>query len=95
VNGDLVAFLRARLDEDEAWVSQWSERGGSHWQWMETRLLREVEAKRAILARYEQVAATWRDELHGGATAGTMGFVILRIAAVYSDHPDYRPEWKP
>jgi Family of unknown function (DUF6221) len=58
------------------------------------RALREVKAKRAII----RLAATGREWTDGsaGATAGYAAVVVsdaLRaLAAVYSDHPDYRAE---
>jgi predicted Rossmann-fold nucleotide-binding protein len=49
------------------------------------RTLREVEAKRAILAQWEAMPAD----------SPVLTFAIHNLAAVYSDHPGYRPEWKP
>jgi hypothetical protein len=143
VSDDLVAFLRARLDEDEAaataatagpweWddstdIGEWGHRGPklmsatATWTTSEgrgpypvtvlagygydawgldvgdgdkafiarydpARVLREVEAKRAI------VKSESSPYLAGHAPAT----VTLRyLAAVYRDHPDYQPEWKP
>jgi hypothetical protein len=49
------------------------------------RVLREVEAKRAILG--------WADS---PALPGyERGYVIGALAAVYRDHPDYDPAWTP
>jgi Family of unknown function (DUF6221) len=66
------------------------------------RVLREVEAKRAILKAYEWVAAHKAD---GGGIERDYNFrsgqvisletAIRFLAAVWSDHPDYRQEWKP
>lgn len=58
------------------------------------RVLREVEAKRQIL------------EAHGGDLGPQVMFcphcehdtpcpTVRLLAAVYADHPDYRPEWAP
>jgi hypothetical protein len=49
------------------------------------RVLREVEAKRAIVAAVA--------ESPGEATG--LGVAMLHLAAVYADHPDYRQEWRP
>ena len=110
---DLVAFLRARLDEDEAAAKTGSDPGwrsdGPYLGWVAggiaaqfkwttdaahaarhdpARVLREVAAKRAILDEAESELA---DDL-----AAVMPRDRLRhLAAVYSDHADYRPEWKP
>ena len=118
---DLIAFLNARLDEDETAANAATQ---GPWQAGETpgnrktmipcifvaygtarpdaghvlyeadygtpadvaciarhdpaRVLREVAAKRAILASH---SVTWT--------------VVEQLAAVYSYHPDYRAEWKP
>lgn len=117
---DLIEFLSARLDEDEASAARSQSvrnmlddqhrqitpdaRYGAEYVWRETaaspaRWHREVAAKRAILAWF------------GGSDPdgpAAMGIAAARdwalrsiaaqriMAAVYSDHPDYRPEeWKP
>ena len=66
------------------------------------RVLREVEAKRKIITRYEfaanQVAV---HAVNGNAAesdawdkiAGALSLDVGNHAAVYSDHPDYDPEW--
>ena len=51
------------------------------------RVLREVAAKRAILAL--------ADAGEGYAYSVAMERVVVQLAAVYSDHPDYRAEWRP
>ena len=84
---DLVEFLRARLDEDEHWAQvskldgRWFDRG---------RVLREVEAKRAMLAELTRWPFDYRPECDDP----TRLFVRL-LALPYSDHPDYDPEWAP
>lgn len=61
------------------------------------RVLREVEAKRAIMALLAETEAC----LNRGYTDIERGaqLVLLRacqcVAAVYSDHPDYKQEWAP
>ncbi len=56
------------------------------------RLLREVTAKRAIVR-------AWLDGLHDQHPAGAARHprvpdaVIAELAGVYSDHPEFRPEW--
>ena len=100
---DLVAFLAARLDEDEAAaraaepfyedrdlvsemvhigfdaeVPQHAERHDP------ARVLREIAAKRAILA---EMSASWRQSWTAAFTT------LYAIAAVWSDHPGYRQEW--
>ena len=62
------------------------------------RVLREVAAKRAIVGDENEGLAmiavhergTWPDELTREADR-----ILRQLAAVWSGHPDYRPEWKP
>jgi Family of unknown function (DUF6221) len=68
------------------------------------RALREVEAKRAILAEHGP-ASGGRDPdrcrvctaIHDGRAARFRAPcpTLLSLAAVYSDHPDYQQEWAP
>lgn len=88
---DLLAFLAARLDEDEA-----AHKASAIGPFEPRRALREVAAKRAILARCEPFAGTnlgqhlqWSQEQQG------LHFALHQMAAVYSDHPDYDQEWRP
>lgn len=70
----------------------------------EHRSVREVAAKRSVLARHEPLPGL-NDELFcAWCSTDTGGPELdwpwpcqdaLAIAAVYSDHPDCRPEWKP
>lgn len=164
---DLVAFLRARLDEDCLWATEASRcdgertaEGGVHWQWVaksndqevtpdpsreewvgeiaeeavslrscETwprrhvgdlpqfaihtaedvpsavgghiirhdpaRVLREVEAKRVLLADYERFVAERRRMMGGWDSYPEPSPVLLAFAAVYADHPDYLEAWRP
>jgi Family of unknown function (DUF6221) len=88
---DLVAFLAARLGEAEALA-----RRALIWQPL---ALRMVEAGRAILAEHAGGYPGYCAVCHAG------GFdwdperwpcaTVRALAAVYSDHPDYRDEWKP
>ena len=55
------------------------------------RVLREVESKRAILAQLSEVDVVMTHDV-GGHNA--IGRAVRHLAAVYSDHPDYRQEWK-
>jgi hypothetical protein len=68
------------------------------------RVLREVEAKRAILALHEPLLSSYGEPsvcrscwpqpwigTHPLAPCPTM----RNLAAVYSDHPDYDPSWAP
>ena len=95
----LTEFLAARLDEDEHDARAFGTAGPP-------RMLREVEAKRKLLARHQpraldqwQVCSNCRPvdpECPGDLTSVLWPCPDLRdLAAVYSDHPDYQQEWKP
>lgn len=56
------------------------------------RIERECAAKRETLKRY----ALYADEAfpdHGGGYASASEDAMRDLAAVYSDHPDYREDW--
>ncbi|NUQ98588.1 MAG: hypothetical protein HOY79_19215 [Streptomyces sp.] len=72
------------------------------------RVLAEVDAKRRIIAAYEQTAQlkwpddpnmilTVKDRIMNQAIGRVEGLMTaLRLLALpYADHPDYRPEWAP
>jgi hypothetical protein len=90
---DLVTFLRARLDEDEALVA-----GGVFSSARplyrsnegeivipDGRLLREVEAKRRIIAEHD--ASEFCERV-------ALSEVLFLLTLPYDQHPDYRPEWR-
>jgi hypothetical protein len=75
------AFLEARITEDEAearWVADEGDHGSSYVQHPD-RILAECKAKRALIE-------TYADE-HGSLSC------LIPLASVYSDHPDYNPQW--
>jgi hypothetical protein len=102
---DLVAFLHARLDEDERYLNS-----NRHHLWTQ-RPLREIEVKRAIVAEHgpdctgffgETVPAmcqrciTDREGYEEQWQGDPYPCLTLRLlAAVYSDHPDYQQAWVP
>jgi hypothetical protein len=105
----LIAFLRARLDEDDLTVREGSTSPdlvtGIPSSYADAavathitrfakadRVLREIEAKRRILADYERYAAERRRAMGGWYDEGASPIVAV-LAAVYADHPDYKPEW--
>jgi len=102
VSADLAAFLRARLDEDE--YGPWPHRSTCQMLRpvpenfpfatfscdcdLAARWAREVEAKR-------QVVDYLASELADDPTSVMDQDLLRALAAVYSDHPDYREEWRP
>jgi len=62
------------------------------------RVLREVEATRAVLAEYEHALERRAEHPDDVASAGallTMVRVMKLLALPYAEHPDYRKEWRP
>lgn len=93
--GGIVEFLLARIAEDEreanACLAQWARGdGGTPRRWY--RVEAECRAKRAII---EMWAARQEDHLVVQAHATGLGLAIKALAAVYADHPDYQPAWRP
>ena len=81
-------FLLARISEEEkVWMTVAiapRQLGKTH----ARKHLRECDAKRRIVERIQQ-----RRQRANVTT--TMLEILLDLAAVYSDHPDYREEWRP
>lgn len=106
---DLVAFLRARLDEDEAAADAALYPPPGHydkgWQAetlrkLAARVLAEVEAKRRIVDRYEANLDRQTDpeesQLDADIIVGEYeDWTLPAIAWPYADHPDYAPAWRP
>ncbi|MEV0149084.1 MULTISPECIES: DUF6221 family protein [unclassified Nonomuraea] len=113
---DLIAFLRARLDEDEQAALDWQQHKqvlteqfmndphrkhvrlrrepvtdarlseyAYHDRFEPARVLREVEAKRALVGLWSRASS---DDRRGG-------YSLRTLALPYADHPDYRHEWRP
>lgn len=64
------------------------------------RVLREVEAGRRILARYQDCLARMEDPDYPQAAARDQAreyedFVLPNLLVQWADHPDYRQEWAP
>ncbi|MPY55615.1 DUF6221 family protein [Streptomyces acidicola] len=101
---DLIAFLRARLDDDE-------QLGEIHKPDCDARIPYEWEfvcrcglpARRSgdIAAKREVIKfAAWLDQNRAGSEfmegrAQSARHVLRLLALPYADHPDYREEWRP
>ncbi len=98
----LVEFLLARIAEDEMvakevpgpsdekGLSWWGEYG--HLSVSPARVLAEVDAKVRITEECRGWLADRGDDYGARALAG----MTLRLLALpYTDHPDYREEWRP
>jgi len=106
VSADLVAFLRARLDEDaiRATLREWHAADceelptpGSEYTYpcncgVPERLAADVDAKRRILDLHKAMALN--PDVHSDAWTA-LGDLLHLLALPYASHPDYRPEWAP
>jgi len=68
----------------------WTEQAAHIAAWDPARLLREVEAKRRIII-HAQGAEQDVPDIYAYDLAAD--YVLRALAAVYSDHPEYDPEW--
>lgn len=104
----IVEFLEARLDEDEADATEadgdrllaWSKHdkmvivdSGFMQTFTPSRILREVAAKRAIIADHRRFMAEERRRMNGWVPNEWDLPTLKALASVYSDHPDYQQEW--
>ena len=111
----LTEFLEARLEEDRAlaqaaiddlygeddcYFDTSNEHISSHYlHHQPSRVLREVEAKRALLAIHNARDSWGHCTGCGVDSDGSLYMVIddcptlKALAAVYSDHPDFDPNW--
>lgn len=100
---DLIAFVTARLDEEEPYAAEAAEDAGDD----PVRAVREIAVKRAILnahrtrVHYRMPSAPefGRDYFcetcsHEYAFSGWCE-TLTALAFVWSDHPDWNPKWKP
>lgn len=89
---ELVDFLTQRLDEDEAVASHGD--GGilDHEDaWFNTaRVLREVTAKREILAAHRRQV----EDDDPNAYIVRSGVLLRALALPFSDHPDFQEQWR-
>ena len=98
---DLIAFLNARLDEDEYadWHVYDCAGRDSGCCAVPARTLREVAAKRAIITRYAAVLQSFNDRGNGlwpdvSRREKSHAYATLcDLAAIWSDHPDYQDGW--
>lgn len=62
------------------------------------RVLREIDAKRQLLARYERAMENRRahpDDLASAGALLALHGVVKLIALPYEDRPGFREEWRP
>jgi hypothetical protein len=64
--------------------------------WDPARVLREIDAKRQLLDRYEELRAASKEQgLIGDVTEEYQDFLLRLLALPYADKPGYREEWAP
>lgn len=81
---DVVAFLRARLDEDEDYLRRaWPEDPP----YRDDRVRREIEAHRRLL---DEMAP---DLAHDNGGPSTAHWTLGVLTSVWADHPDFDPDW--
>jgi hypothetical protein len=105
----LIEFMLARLDEEQ----QSAEAAVAHWagglsavpesirqhvaQYSPDRVLADVEARRAVVVRYERSISGEPREYATSASVAlprlTLAEAVFRLATVYSGHPEYRDAW--
>jgi hypothetical protein len=98
---DVVEFLRARLDEDEAAAKAWLPFGNPNAEQRQhvashdpARVLADVESKRGVVAKCE--AALRGQTRPGEELMKTLAVLVLEgLATAYADHSDFREEWRP
>lgn len=62
--------------------------------WDPARVLREIDVKRQMLDRYEELLAASKEEgLIGDLTEEYQDFLLRLLALPYGDRPGYRKEW--
>lgn len=94
----LPEFLLARYAEDEAVARRLRDHAlAIYGRDPAARPLADVEAKRRIVeiaaARVLDEPVMARGKVHAGVTP--WAYTLRLLALPYSDHPDYRQEWKP
>jgi hypothetical protein len=87
---EMIKFFKARLDADQKYGQACLQAHSRAWVEVGHRTIREVEAKRKILAHYQTRADVydWDDLI-------TLESVIKNLIAVHADHPAYCEEWRP
>jgi len=106
---NLIAFLRARLDEDAAEITQQPDEDRStEWDLIATdeiyscfkylrlgkkRALAELDHKRQILTDHEGVHRCDWGDQMGAEYLGWCT-PARRLAAIYANHPDYDKDWR-
>jgi hypothetical protein len=92
VQDNIIELYPEREDDGfMSWPTRSDARHAANWE--PARVLREIDAKRQILGRYEELRA---DKSGIGDVEEEYQYFLLRLlAAVYEDRPGWRKEWRP
>lgn len=109
VGGEADVYLDGRDSNQPVAVGPWggglgNEIAGHIARWDPIHVLRDIAAKRAILAAYDRAVARFGDALDSPADTDTdasaysarahMQLVLRLLAAIDEDHPGFSPAWK-
>ncbi|UQA97111.1 DUF6221 family protein [Streptomyces halobius] len=86
---NLVMFLRKRLADEATALREALAKGAPH---ASVRGLEDIQAKLYVLDEVES-AALARDR--SPAYMKGLMYAVRQLGAVYSDHPDYKANWRP
>lgn len=91
---DLVRFLLARVDEDDATLKAWRRdlHDSESTVVPAARLRAEAAAKRQIIGTAQQLLRL-RDQPCEKAVRDGASLILRQLAAPYADHPAFRSEW--
>lgn len=92
-----TATVRLSDGTDIAVMERYSMQDAEHIAtWDPARVLREIDAKRQVIAHYQKV---FQEAVDGADSyvkiAAALSRQIRILAAVYTDRPGYREEWRP
>ena len=88
---ELVRFLLARLDEDDAALKARRRAGNDSTATME-RLRADLQAKRQIIGAAQQLLLL-RDQPSEKPVRDGASLILRYLAFPYADHPSFRGEW--
>lgn len=82
--------------DDLAALKAWADTAGG---WTQARVLTDIEAKRAIVEKFERAqryaSTAWGQSNAALAEVRTLRSVALLLASAYASHSDYRENWRP
>ena len=92
---ELIEFFNARMAADQKYGEACLQSHSRTWVEVGHRTLREVEAKRQILALCDLPTNDEGQPVFCGGYGEAYWDVVQILVATYSDYPGYQPEWVP